>query len=835
MASPMVREAEPVPEVALHRLHPPPRPRPIRPPLRKWRLALLAALVAFGCARTESADDLYKESVALWRRGLIRQALAVAGRGSRQWKNQPNTEWHWKFRLLEAELLFNPLSPGRSLALLDGAVGSPPSGELQARYLADLGLARKDPSLLDRAHKIASSQGYSSLVLSIQTKRAALDGYTARSEPSLRTALAQARAQSDRYLEAGALLDLGFARLSANRFDEAIAWLEQAESVAHAAGAANLREQALGNLGFCYYRMGDFNRAVDSLSLAIRLAREVGDDDNLHRWLNDIGNVYYRRREFGQAVSYYQTAADLAGRVGNESAVAMTLNNLTATSLENGDLPSAERYNKQAGALIAKLQDSESLLHFQLHTAWIEAARRETTQAESSLHAVIDSASRRHEPLVRWEAEAGLARLLHGAGRDGEADTQYRSALATIEKQWSELGEDRHKVTFLAQLIRFYGDYVDFLAGLGQTERAAAVADSSRARVLAEKLGNEPGASEAAVHSQKSRPLVLSYWLGPSRSYLWVSGPGRFAQFILPGEARIDELVKQYSAAIERGHDPLTRDNPAGRLLFEALVEPARAALPAGASVIVVPDGSLHGLNFETLIVADPVPHYWIEDVTLAVAPAMGLLQPAPSRRSPGKLLLIGDPDAADAAFPPLPHLRQEAEIIARAFPALTLLTRQQANPAAYLAAHPGDYSLIHFAAHAVANAESPLNSAVILSKSGEDYKLYAKNVIEQRLAAELVTISACHSAGSRSYPGEGLLGFTWAFLQAGARNVIAGLWNADDAATAELMSEFYARLAAGAAPAPALRMAKLKLLQSEGQNRRPYYWGAFQAFTREW
>src|SRR5260370_7707804 len=87
----------------------------------------------------------------------------------------------------------------------------------------------------------------------------------------------------------------------------------------------------------------------------------------------------------------------------------MTLNNLTATSLENGDLLSAERYNGQAGALIAKIQDSESLLHSQLHTAWIEAARKQTAQAESSFHAVIDSASLRREPLVRWEASAGLA------------------------------------------------------------------------------------------------------------------------------------------------------------------------------------------------------------------------------------------------------------------------------------------------------------------------------------------------------------------------------------------------------------------------------------------
>ena len=128
----------------------------------------------------------------------------------------------------------------------------------------------------------------------------------------------------------------------------------------------------------------------------------------------------------------------------------------------------------------------------------------------------------------------------------------------------------------------------------------------------------------------------------------------------------------------------------------------------------------------------------------------------------------------------------------------------------------------------------SPLNSAVILSDAGEGYKLYAKDVIVQRLQAHLVTISACRSAGAKSYAGEGLIGFTWAFLQAGARNVVAGLWNADDAATADIMAAFYEKLVSGARPAEALRFAKLKLVKQRGPHRMPYYWGTLQLFTRE-
>ncbi len=101
-------------------------------------------------------------------------------------------------------------------------------------------------------------------------------------------------------------------------------------------------------------------------------------------------------------------------------------------------------------------------------------------------------------------------------------------------------------------------------------------------------------------------------------------------------------------------------------------------------------------------------------------------------------------------------------------------------------------------------------------------------------MTAELVTISACRSAGARIYAGEGLVGLTWAFLEAGAKNVIAGLWDVDDRSTAELAGRLYAEIARGAAPADALRAAKLELIHAGGTYRKPYYWGPFQLYTRQ-
>jgi CHAT domain-containing protein len=75
-------------------------------------------------------------------------------------------------------------------------------------------------------------------------------------------------------------------------------------------------------------------------------------------------------------------------------------------------------------------------------------------------------------------------------------------------------------------------------------------------------------------------------------------------------------------------------------------------------------------------------------------------------------------------------------------------------------------------------------------------------------------------------------VGFAWAFLRAGAKRVIAGLWDVDDRSTAELMDNLYARMAKGETPSQALRGAKLTLLAKGGNYGKPYYWGPFQSFT---
>jgi CHAT domain-containing protein len=127
-----------------------------------------------------------------------------------------------------------------------------------------------------------------------------------------------------------------------------------------------------------------------------------------------------------------------------------------------------------------------------------------------------------------------------------------------------------------------------------------------------------------------------------------------------------------------------------------------------------------------------------------------------------------------------------------------------------------------------------PMESAIVLSRDRTgNYKLLAREIIEKKLHADLVTISACEGAGKNLQSLEGLLGLEWAFLRAGAHHVVAGLWDIDDASTPGFMNDFYRDLAQGWDAVDALRNAKRAMLHSsDSVHQHPYYWAPLQLYT---
>jgi CHAT domain-containing protein len=123
--------------------------------------------------------------------------------------------------------------------------------------------------------------------------------------------------------------------------------------------------------------------------------------------------------------------------------------------------------------------------------------------------------------------------------------------------------------------------------------------------------------------------------------------------------------------------------------------------------------------------------------------------------------------------------------------------------------------------------------SALVLSQfdargNPQDGYLRLSDIYNLKLGADLVVLSACDTALGREVRGEGLIGLTQGFLAAGARSLVASLWQVPDRATAELMTKFYGfMLNDGMRPAEALREAQL-WSAAQPRFRHPYFWGGF-------
>jgi CHAT domain-containing protein len=138
---------------------------------------------------------------------------------------------------------------------------------------------------------------------------------------------------------------------------------------------------------------------------------------------------------------------------------------------------------------------------------------------------------------------------------------------------------------------------------------------------------------------------------------------------------------------------------------------------------------------------------------------------------------------------------------------------------------------VLHFATHAVLDNTHPMFSRILLAADPtgrEDGLLEAWEIMDLRLDADLVVLSACDTARGKIGAGGGVVGMAWAFFAAGARTVVASQWNVSSSRSADLMVAFHRALRAGRqTPAAALRTAKLDLMNRQS-SAHPFYWAPF-------
>ena len=653
-----------------------------------------------------------------------------------------------------------------------------------------------------------------------------------------------ARRQHDRFLEARALLQLSFVTSQRERFEESIDWSNSSYQAAQQIGAQSIMMSSQGNLGWARYKTGDPEGALELLLKAEERAEQLGSIDNQVDWLTTSGYVYVDEGKFDIAEKQYSEALKRASKVNNREGILNAQISLAFVSVLTGKLDLARQYSEQAIASARADSNRVDELYPLFTKGQVEARQRNPQHAEAIFTEVANDP--KVDPSLKWAAQHELANLYADQHQPSKAQAAYRTTLTTFETARSSIQHEGVRLPFLSNASSLYDDYVRFLLSENKTAEALSVADHARARTLAEGLGQLrkgdpvlPTMLDAPRIARRAGGPILYYFLGAKQSHLWVITSQKTSLFELPPASEIDAAVRRYRKVLETPRDLAESQNPDGLALYQMLVQPARPLIAQSAKVFIVPDGSMNALNFEALLAPDPKPHYWIEDITIANASSLRLLDraAAKSRSEKRRLLLVGNPLAASPEFGTLPQAASEIANIGKRFPATDerVLAQAEATPAAYLAGQPEQFTYIHFVAHGTASRLSPLDSAIVLSKAGpadDSFRLYARDIIQHPLHADLVTISSCYGAGTRAYSGEGLVGLSWAFLRAGAHNVIGALWDVSDASTPRLMDEMYAAIEKGKPPEEALRIAKLSLLHSSDSFRRPFYWAPFQFYT---
>jgi CHAT domain-containing protein/Flp pilus assembly protein TadD len=804
----------------------------------------------------DSPQDSFEDAYKALLHGDLKRAQDKAHQEGQRFQGS-SPEWAWKFRTLEARAALQRGQYQSAIQIIHSAPLAPRQPDLAVPALTVAGEAEakmhnfsEAEGSLDQAEEVCTTSvspscGY---VLKARGVLATERNQLESAERLFQLALTFARTSKDTLLESYALLNLGYVSLAQGRFDESIDRSDAGYQLAKNVGARRLELITRANVGWDYYKLGDSEKALELFLEAKGRASQLGDVWTEQNELTNIGRVYMDEGKFEAAETSFRQALGLAQGINAKEDIYNALRVLAQLSLQTGDLANADKYSHQALDMARHDNNHIDELYPVLIQGQI-AARRGDITAEDTFHKVerdkICPAS------MKWEAEHALARLYEDEGHPDAAEREYRTTLTTFEAARSSLQRNESKLPFSNNAASIYDDYIHFLVAQKKINDALRWADYSRARTLKEGLRKGSSIGMAPLNAQqisrRANGAILFYWLGETQSYLWTITPKQTAFSTLPPRSQIEASAQRYGKSLRGPQDARASSgqlpDPDGLWLYRTLIAPVQSLLKQDARVFVIPDGTLNNLNFETLIVDEPQRHFWIEDADVVNASSLRVLEASVlsasitnKKNHLSSMLLIGDSVSPSPEYPELPRAADQIKSVARHFPAAEqrIITREQATPEAYLDVLPEKFSYVHFVAHGTASRLSPLDSAIVLSKSAaqpDSFKLYARQIVPHTLHANLVTISSCYSAGDRAYSGEGLVGLAWAFLRAGAHNVIAGLWEVTDSSTGVLMDRFYGEIEKGASVDVALRTAKLSLLHSNTFHN-PFYWAPFQLYT---
>lgn len=682
-------------------------------------------------------------------------------------------------------------------------------------------------------------------------------GQYGRALDTLHATLSQS---SDRVDRTRALGEVGNIYYTLGDYSQAESAYQAALGEARSVGYWEGLPRYLNGLGHVYLQQQTYDKARDTYLEAKGMAISQGQWHELASILNSLGELYAEQGEFNQALETFIEALGYRDKyVGPE--YSRTLSHLGQLYVRQ-DQEIALEYFNDAYAWARHNHDEVGQINALSGMAEIDRAKGNLSQAKETLYKVLD----KFESLEPGLQDSNRVSLFETQSYRYDQLQQVLVEQGDIEA--ALVVAERGRARAFAELLA---------AQTLEAETPASFADLTIAQIKALAKEQRTTLVQYAVIRQ---PSPGRSQFNPQALFIWVVKPNGEIAFEQVDLARQPEALKTMLTASQdslgvRGFNawglgmqtgggqtggigtaPTSDDAAQADLkqLYDLLIDPIASYLPESPAdkVVIVPHRELFLVPFPAL--QNTQGQYLIENHTLGTTPSLQTLHflqqrlveesgealvVGIDRAQAASAVIVGNPEMPSVPFrvggPPmpltdLPGAEAEAVAIAPLLNTVPLLGAAATETA--VRERLADADIIHLATHGLLDERNGLSSAIALTPTSEkgahaqpdDGLLTAQEVMQLKLKADLVVLSACNTGRGR-ITGDGVVGLSRSFLAAGANNLVASLWAVLDEATAILMTEFYQQLQTEPDKAIALRQAMLRTLADHPD---PRDWAAF-------
>ncbi|MCK4758680.1 MAG: CHAT domain-containing protein, partial [Candidatus Aminicenantes bacterium] len=581
--------------------------------------------------------------------------------------------------------------------------------------------------------------------------------------------------------------------------------------------------------------------------------------------LNIIGDVYLRLEDYDRSAEFYRNALIIGRKISSPETSCHALYGLALHHEKQGDLPEAlEQYKRavevietvrgeflskeyKSGFLKVKIEIYESLINLLVNL------HQENPSKDYNKEAFYFTEKSKARVFLDELQEAKIDLKAHLSDDFKEQENRISKEISQLQIQLRDPGlPSAKRQRLLANLVKEENKYKGLITKIKMENPDYANL------VFPQPYGYE----QIKQKLLDNETVLIEYLTGEKYSFAFLATSDDLYISHLSDSRTLKSLVNNYLSFLTLKETGEFKAKKGGQRLFKILIGPFTEQLEENIKkIIIVPDGNLNFLPFETLI-QEKNSQYLIHDYEISYAPSASALTNILERKSPTirnkDLLIVANPrphqpnkfvsflsdflkslslkrdQASDNIifeFPNLPYADKEAKAIAKFFDPdkKMLLVRETAEEKRFKKLVLSEFKILHFATHGVINNDEWWRSALIFLPDKdllEDGSLQPREIYDLKLNSDLVVLSACQTGMGKLEKGEGVMGLVKAFLNSGSKSVIASLWNINDKSTAQFMKYFYQNIIEGKSKAEALMLAKIETINSKFSH--PFHWAAF-------